>query len=257
MNREQIGWHAGDAARCEPEQPVPDSPCRLVLLGPPGVGKGTQGRLLSERFRSCHLSTGDLFRSVQCEGATSPAMKRALEAMEQGQLVSNEIVIAMIRERSACLRCRGGFLLDGFPRTVCQAEALADVLNELRVKLDAVVCYELPLEQIVDRLSGRRVCSACQAVFHVSNNPPTEVDVCDQCQSPLMQREDDQPKAIRVRMQAYEAETRPLIDFYERADQLMRVAATGSPQEIFTRTIQQLHRQACALTASEASSEAT
>ena len=251
MNREQIGWHAGDGTPCEPEQPLPDLPCRLVLLGPPGVGKGTQGKLLSEHFRSCHLSTGDLLRSVQCEGASSPAMKQALDAMERGQLISNEVIIAMIRERSACLRCRGGFLLDGFPRTVCQAEALEGVLEQLQVKLDAVVCYELPIEDIVARLGGRRVCGSCQAVFHITNQPPAAADTCDQCQGQLMQRDDDQPEAIRVRMRAYEAETRPLTDYYEGADLLLRIEATGSPQEIFERTVQQIERQRCALSGTE------
>ncbi|MGI9428951.1 MAG: adenylate kinase family protein [Bythopirellula sp.] len=257
MKRDQIGWQAGNGTPCEPEQPLPASPCRLVLLGPPGVGKGTQGSLLSERFRSCHLSTGDLFRSAQCEGASSPAMKQALAAMERGQLVSNEVVIAMIRERSACLRCQGGFLLDGFPRTVCQAEALRGVLEDLQVKLDAVICYELPIEEIVARLGGRRVCSSCQAVFHISNRPAAVANVCDSCQGQLVQRDDDQPEAIRVRLRAYEAETRPLTDFYERADKLLRVEATGTPQEVFDRTIKQLDRQSCALSTSEAVSEAT
>ena len=179
MNPDQAGWYSGGEIPCEPVPPLHDSPYRLVLLGPPGVGKGTQAKLLCERLRACHLSTGDLFRSAKCEGASSPAMKDALDAMERGELISNEVVIAMVRERSRCLRCQGGFLLDGFPRTVRQAEALEEVLDELNVKLDAAVCYELPVEEVVARLGGRRVCSSCQAVFHVSNHPPDVPNVCD------------------------------------------------------------------------------
>jgi adenylate kinase len=253
MNPDQASWYSGGEIPCELVPPLLDSPYRLVLLGPPGVGKGTQAKLLSERLRACHLSTGDLFRSAKCEGASSPAMKDALDAMEQGELVSNEVVIAMVRERSRCLRCQGGFLLDGFPRTVHQAEALEEVLEELNVKLDAAVCYELPIEEVVARLGGRRVCSSCRAVFHVSNHPPDVPNVCDFCRGRLVQRDDDQPEAIRVRMRAYEAETRPLTDFYEQARKLLRVQAAGSPKEIFDHTVKRLDLQRCAAAGNESS----
>jgi adenylate kinase len=212
----------------------------LVLLGPPGVGKGTQATLLCEQLRACHLSTGDLFREAKCGGTVSPAMQQALDAMQRGELASDELVIAMVRERGACLKCHGGFLLDGFPRTVQQAQELERMLTELGVELDAVVCFELPIEEIVERLSGRRTCSSCKAVFHVSALPPSIPGVCDRCEGRLIQRDDDQPDAIRVRMCAYEDETQPLIDHYASNGKLQRVSAAGSPEEIFDRTIKLL-----------------
>jgi adenylate kinase len=240
MNPLRVGWLSGGQIPCDPAPPLSD-PFRLVLLGPPGVGKGTQARLLCERLRACHLSTGDLFRAAKCEGASSPALRQALSAMQRGELVSDEIVIAMIRERFSCLHCQGGFLLDGFPRTIRQAEALEEMLTELDLKLDAVICYELPMEDIVPRLSGRRTCGSCQAVFHISASPPKVDSVCDHCSDRLVQRDDDQPKAIRVRMRQYEEETRPLIDFYERIGKLQRVQAVGNPEAIFAHTLKLLN----------------
>lgn len=240
MSPNRDGWLSGGELPCDPVPPLNHPPCRLVLLGPPGVGKGTQAKLLCERLLACHLSTGDLFRAAVCEGASSPAMKAALETMQRGELVSDELVIAMVRERSACLQCKGGFLLDGFPRTVRQAEELEIMLTELGVKLDAAVCFELPVEDIVARLSGRRTCGSCQAVFHVLSQPPKVPDVCDHCGSRLIQRDDDQPEAIRVRMRAYEDETLPLIAYYEHHGKLQRVLAAGRPDEILDRTIQLL-----------------
>ena len=237
MHAERDGWFSAGEVPCNPTPPLQMPPCRLVLLGPPGVGKGTQAKLLSKQLRACHLSTGDLFRAANCEGATSPAMRVALDAMQRGDLVSDELVIAMVRERSSCLQCQGGFLLDGFPRTVQQAEALEELLIELDLKLDAAICFELPIEAIVARLSGRRTCASCRTVFHVTAQPPRVRDICDHCGGPLMQRRDDHPETIRVRMRAYEDETQPLIDYYERRGKLQRVPAAGSPQEILSDTL--------------------
>ena len=159
----------------------PRRPFRVVLLGPPGVGKGTQAELLCKSLGTCHLSTGDVFRAAQCQSDPSPALKAALEAMRRGELVSDGLVVSMVSERSGCLGCGGGFLLDGFPRTVAQAEALDELLEQQGVKLDAVLSYELPLAEIVDRLSGRRTCSKCKAVFHQTARPPQKEGVCDLC----------------------------------------------------------------------------
>ena len=243
MNPKRTGWFSGGETPCDPIPPMEEPPHRLVLLGPPGVGKGTQAKLLCEELRTCHLSTGDLFRAASCEGTASPAMTEALAAMQRGELISDELVIAMVRERSTCMRCHGGFLLDGFPRTVRQAEALEELLTELKVELDAALCYELPVEEIVARLGGRRTCRACQAVYHVTSNPPAVADTCDDCGGVLFRRDDDDPEAIRVRMQVYEQETRPLIDFYVGSGKLQAVAAAGTPQEIFERTVAQLGEQ--------------
>ena len=240
MDTNRQGWFSGGEADCGPEAPLPSRPARLVLLGPPGVGKGTQAKLLCQSLRACHLSTGDLLRSAKCDGASSPAMKQALAAMQRGELISYELVIDMVRERTQCLSCLGRFLLDGFPRTVRQAKALEEILFELDVELDAALSFELPLEQIVSRLGGRRTCARCQAVYHMSSHQPLAADVCDLCQGPLVQRDDDRPESIRVRMQVYERETQPLVDYYRQHGKLRRVSAAGDPQEILRRTLKQL-----------------
>lgn len=237
MHAKRDGWFFAGEVPCDPIPPLRTPPCRLVLIGPPGVGKGTQAKLLSERLRACHLPTGDLFRAAKCDGTTSPAMREALDAMKGGALVSDELVIAMVRERSACLQCQGGFLLDGFPRTVQQAEALDDMLAELDAQLNAAICFDLPIEAIVARLSGRRTCDSCQAVFHVTAQPPRVRDICDHCDGPLIQRRDDRPEAIRVRMRAFKNETQPLVDYYERSRKLQRVQAAGGPQEVLSGTL--------------------
>jgi adenylate kinase len=207
------------------------------------VGKGTQAQLLLDSLGACHLSTGDLFRAAGCETEPSPAMLLALQAMRRGELVSDQVVVTMIRERSGCLRCRAGFLLDGFPRTVPQAEALDDVLAERRVSLDAVLAYELPLDEIVGRLSGRRTCSGCKAVYHVATQPPRDEGVCDRCGGRLYQREDDSPAAIRVRMRAYENSTRPLMEYYRRKGVVLTIPATGTPAEVLGRSLRALCAQ--------------
>jgi adenylate kinase len=209
------------------------------LLGAPGVGKGTQAALLDKELHVCHLSTGDVFRAAknhrECE--LSPAMKSALEFMRRGELVPDSFVLAMVGERSACLRCGGGFILDGFPRTLEQAEALAEFLKSERLALTAVINYELPVEQIVARLGGRLTCEKCKAVFNLTERRPKIAGLCDICHGKLLQREDDRPESIRVRLEAYDRSTLPLIQFYKRTGQLLTIAATGAPQEICSKTL--------------------
>ena len=158
-------------------------PRRLVLLGAPGIGKGTQAELLCKGLGTCHLSTRDVFRGAKsldpCE--RSPALDAALQYMRRGDLVPDGTVLDMVKERLRCLTCQGGFLLDGFPRTVVQAEALSQMLQEQHVFLEAVLSYDLPLEQVVARLSGRRTCGKCKAVFHVTGRPPKKAGICDHC----------------------------------------------------------------------------
>jgi adenylate kinase len=236
---DRAAWLKGGTARCSLPRPPNGEARRIVLLGAPGAGKGTQAELLSQSWGWCHLSTGDLFRAAKCteECARTPAVTAALQAMARGELVTDETVLAMVRERLRCLKCRGGFLLDGFPRTVAQANALAQLLAEERIPLDAVISYEMPLEVIVNRLGGRRTCASCKAVFHVQTNPPVTAGVCDQCGGKLIQREDDRPEAIRVRMEAYERSTAPLAEFYRERDLLMPISAEGSPMEVLQRTL--------------------
>lgn len=214
-----------------------------MLLGAPGVGKGTQAELLSERLGVCPLSTGDVFRAAKSRanaGQCSPAMAAALKQMAAGELVSDETVLALITERVQCLRCDGGFLLDGFPRTVAQAEALEKILEDNGIRLDAVLNYELPLESIVARLGGRRTCPNCKRVFHIETRPPEQPGLCDDCGLALIQRIDDRPEVIRVRMEAYQKSTVPLIEFYRRKGLLVTVEADKSPVEISERTLEAL-----------------
>src|SRR5436190_938617 len=160
-------------------------------------------------------------------------------------------LLALVAERISCLRCEGGFLLDGFPRTVTQAEALDTLLNQHKLKLGGVLSYELPLEEIVCRLSGRRTCPNCKAVFHTEARPSKLSGICDHCGGKLYQREDDRPESIRVRMQAYETSTAPLVDFYRRRKLLIPIPADGPPEEIFERSLQALRSQGRPAQASE------
>lgn len=240
-----MAWLQGPPAKCEH---VPDGdhpPYRIVLLGAPGVGKGTQADLLSQRLGACHLSTGDMFRAAgscpECE--QSPATKEALGYMRRGELVPDSIVWEMVRGRIACLQCSGGFILDGFPRTLGQARSLRGLMETQGLSLTAVVSYELPIAEIVTRLAGRRTCEKCKAVYHMSQRPPRVTERCDRCDGKLFQREDDLPESVRVRMETYEQSTAPLIDFYRKTGLLMRVAATGAPDEICQRTVAQLEPQ--------------
>ena len=214
----------------------------IILFGAPGVGKGTQAELLCANLGTCHLSTGDIFRAAKtlqpCE--RTPALTAALDYMKRGDLVPDQTVLDLVAERFGCLRCGGGFLLDGFPRTVAQAEALEKLLGSQKLNLNAVLSYDLPMEKVVSRLSGRRTCPGCKAVFHIEARPPKKEGVCDHCGGKLYQREDDRPESIRVRMEAYENSTAPLADFYRKRKLLVSVSAEGAPEDIFKRTLSAL-----------------
>lgn len=235
---ERSNWLKGPSVPCDPVSGV-SRRYNLILLGPPGVGKGTQAALLSERLGACHLSTGDIFRAARTlpECDRTPALNAAIDAMKRGHLVADETVVDLVRERAGCFSCNGGFLLDGFPRTVQQAEALEELLARERVALDAVVSYELPIDVIVARLAGRRVCPSCKAVYHTDTQPPATAGVCDACDSPLEQRDDDRPDAIRVRMETYGASTKPLADYYRTKGLLLTVESTGTPEEVYGRLL--------------------
>ena len=235
---DRAAWLKAGNAQCSvPPNPRP-APPRLILLGAPGVGKGTQAELLCAGLGVCQLSTGDIFRAAKCvcDLERSPAISDALGYMQRGELVPDETVLNLFRERTRCLQCCGGFLLDGFPRTVPQAEALDELLAHENIRLDAVLNYSLPIGTIVSRLGGRRTCSVCKAVFHVSTRPPRAADVCDHCGGALVQREDDRPEAVRVRMDAYERSTKPLIDYYAERGLVRTISAEGTPEEIYERT---------------------
>jgi adenylate kinase len=239
----RTAWLEGPSAPCY-SQPEVGCPWRLILLGAPGVGKGTQADLLHQRLGACHLSTGDVFRAAARSACTvTPAMVTALDFMRKGALVPDSTVWEMVRERSACLSCRGGFILDGFPRTLAQAESLQGLIQSEGWSLGAVVNYDLPLPEIVERLSGRRTCSQCKAVYHITRQPSRVEGACDRCSGRLFQREDDRPEAITVRMEAYERSTAPLINFYGELRLLVTIPATGTPDEICARTITALEKR--------------
>jgi adenylate kinase len=239
--RDRAAWLLGGEAHCNlPPQTVKRA-WRLVLLGPPGVGKGTQAEYLTRALGSCQLSTGDVFRAARHHPVPAgSAMEAAQICMACGKLVPDETVLALVRERDRCLHCSGGFLLDGFPRTVAQAQALDEILAAEHVKLDAVISLELPDKQLVARLSGRRTCANCKAVFHVTSHPPRVTGVCDHCAGPLFQREDDRPEAVSVRLAAYHAETEPVAAYYRRENLLLSVSGEGQPGDIFARTLDAL-----------------
>jgi adenylate kinase len=236
---DRTAWLKGGDFFCLMPPRIPRRrPLRLVLLGAPGVGKGTQAEMIHEFFGACQLSTGDVFRDAKnsCETNLSTTSRAALDFMRRGELVPDATVLDIVAERARCLRCSGGFLLDGFPRTVAQAEALEKLLEREKTKLDAVINYEMPIAKIVARLSGRRVCSHCKAVYHLASQPSQCPNICDRCGAKLIQREDDRPESVQVRMAAYEKSTRPLIDFYLERKLLRTINATGTPGEIFHRT---------------------
>ncbi len=239
----RAAWIQGGQTQCSPP-PVPSArPARLVLLGAPGVGKGTQADLLCQRLGACHLSTGDIFRAAKSPGQEerSAGLTEALAYMNKGLLVPDTTVLSIVRERVGCLKCPGGFLLDGFPRTVAQAEALEKLLAVEGLPLTGVVNFEMPIQEIVERLAGRRTCSGCKAVYHLVNCPPVKKDVCDRCGAALYQREDDRPESIRVRMNAYQESTLPLIQFYQQRGLLISIKADGTPPIVFQRTLAALN----------------
>jgi adenylate kinase len=198
--------------------------------------------LLNKRLRACHLSTGDIFRAAKgrAECELSPAMRAALEYMRRGDLVPDSTVWDLVRERGACLHCGGGFILDGFPRTLNQAQSLKALMINEGLALTAVVKYELPVVEIISRLSGRQTCARCKSVFHARERPPKVVGVCDRCGGKLFEREDDRPESIEVRLVAYEQSTAPLIEFYQNLGLLLPIAARGTPEEICQRTLAML-----------------
>ena len=245
VKNDRAVWFQGGGTTCSIPPGKRKKVARLVLMGPPGIGKGTQAQLLCKRLGICHLSTGDIFRSASVlKNQSTPALQTALHQMHSGELVSDTTVIDIVRERLKCLHCDGGFALDGFPRTIVQAEALEELMHEHNVNLTAVINYELSLEQIIARLSGRRVCSQCRTIFHLTQARSKVAGICDNCGKPLYQREDDRPESVRVRMRAYEQSTKPLIEFYQNRNQLLSVDANGAPNDICRRAITALRELA-------------
>jgi adenylate kinase len=203
----------------------------IVLLGPPGAGKGTQAKKIAEHYSLPHISTGDILRE-NISNNTSLGIK-AKSYMAKGELVPDELLITIIRDRLSKPDCSKGFLLDGYPRTVPQADALQMILTESNKKLDIVLNIDVDDEELIKRLSGRRVCSSCGMSYHMIFNPPKEDEICDKCKGKLYQREDDKPEAIRNRLIVYKKQTQPLIEYYTRKSLLRTVDGGKNIPEIF------------------------
>jgi len=202
----------------------------LILFGPPGAGKGTQSQFLVERFNIPQISTGDILRAA-VKDQTELGIKAKI-IMDAGGLVPDEVVLAIINERLGLLDCLNGFILDGFPRTIQQAEGLSSILVGMQKDIDHVVSLEVQNEEIVQRLSGRRTCSVCGKGYHSLYAPPKTLGVCDVCQGELVQRDDDKEDAIINRLTTYEKQTSPLKEYYERLGLLRSVKGTGSVDQI-------------------------
>lgn len=206
---------------------------KIVLFGPPGAGKGTQAGLLSEKFGAAHISTGDILREAVAKG--TEVGKKAKSYMDRGELVPDQVVIDIAKEKLAEIGNKG-FILDGFPRTVPQAAAFDGALAELGMPLDGVVSLCVPEEELVKRLSGRRICAGCSRPFHV-DSMPDDTGTCSACGEELVQRDDDKPEAVRNRLHVYESQTAPLIGYYRDKGLLIEVDAIGSVEQVFGRVI--------------------
>jgi len=206
---------------------------RVVMVGPPGAGKGTQARMLQTQRGIHQLSTGDMLRAAQQNG--SPLGREARRFMDEGKLVPDDLVIRMVEERLGSPEYAGGFVLDGFPRTVAQAKALDAMLARRGERLDAVISFSVPRAELIRRLAGRRVCRGCSAMYHVHFDPPATPDVCDRCGGQLYQREDDHEETIGRRLDVYEHETQPVLEYYRVAKLLRETQGTGTADEVFAR----------------------
>ena len=208
----------------------------IVFLGPPGAGKGTQAKRIAEKYGIPQISTGDMFREHLSKG--TELGQKAKEYMDKGQLVPDEIVLGMVEERLKQPDCEKGFILDGFPRTVPQAEALDKLLEKMGKKIDYAICIDVPDDELVKRLTGRRTCKKCGMMYHVMFKPPKEEGKCDVCGGELYQRADDNEETVRNRLKVYHEQTEPIIAYYEKKGVLHRVDGMGSIDEIFDRIVQ-------------------
>ena len=206
---------------------------RLILLGPPGAGKGTQAKMLREKFRKPQISTGDILRkSVQEDTALG---RKAKLFMNAGKLVEDDVVVGLIRERLVKEDCQSGFILDGFPRTIIQAEKLTETLKEMNLSIDTVIDFQVDTDELVNRLTGRSTCSDCGAMFHKISRPPLKIGICDGCGGSLYQRDDDKEETIKKRLEVYQNETAPLREFYRKQGNLKTAQGDGTVEEVFAR----------------------
>lgn len=211
---------------------------RLIMLGAPGAGKGTQAARVAERFRIPHISTGDIFRANIKNG--TELGKKAKSYMDAGELVPDELVCDLVADRIAQPDCGEGFILDGFPRTIPQAEALDEAVRKAGTPIDFAIDIEVPDEHIISRMGGRRACVSCGATYHVVYNPPKKEDICDRCGGKLVLRDDDRPETVKNRLDVYHAQTQPLIDYYKDKKVLVTVDGTQSMDDVFSAILEKL-----------------
>ena len=212
---------------------------KIIMLGAPGAGKGTQAINIAKEYHIPHVSTGDIFRA-NIKNETELGRK-AKSYMDAGKLVPDELTIGMLLSRISEADCSGGYVLDGFPRTIPQAESLKKALAERGEKIDFAVDIEVPDENIVTRMGGRRSCPKCGATYHIAFNPPKKENVCDECGAELTQRADDKLETVKSRLSVYHEQTQPLIDFYKKEGVLKEIDGTKSPKEVFADIMEVLN----------------
>ncbi len=208
----------------------------LILLGGPGAGKGTQAKKLIEKYGIPQISTGDILRAAVKEG--TELGRKAKSYMDQGKLVPDELIIDITEDRLKQPDCQNGYMLDGFPRTVVQADALDNLLKRMESKIDHVISIDVDKEELVKRLTGRRTCRQCGGMYHIMFNPPKKEGVCDKCDGELYQRDDDNEETVRSRLDVYEKQTHPLIQYYKEKGLLRPIDGVGSIDTIFNKIIQ-------------------
>ncbi len=204
---------------------------KIIMLGAPGAGKGTQAKMIADKYNIPHISTGDIFRANIKNG--TELGKKAKEYMDQGALVPDELTTNLVVDRIQQDDCANGYVLDGFPRTIPQAECLDAALKDLNDKIDFAINIEVPDENIVRRMSGRRACLSCGATYHIEHVPPKKEGICDRCSSKLVLRDDDKPETVLKRLGVYHEQTQPLIDYYSKADVLVDVDGTQEMMDVF------------------------
>ena len=208
---------------------------KIIMLGAPGAGKGTQAKMISEKYGLPHVSTGDIFRANIKNG--TELGKEAKKYMDQGQLVPDELTVKILLDRVAQDDCKNGYVLDGFPRTIPQAEVLEEALNKLGDKIDYAINVEVPDENIINRMSGRRACVNCGATYHVVYAPTKVEGICDKCGEKLILRDDDKPETVKSRLDVYHKQTQPLIEFYSKKNILKEVDGTVSMNDVFNNIV--------------------
>ena len=208
---------------------------KIIMLGAPGAGKGTQAKKIADKYQSPHISTGDIFRANIKEG--TELGKKAKSYMDQGQLVPDELTLELIMDRFQNPDCKNGYVLDGFPRTIPQAEALTEALAKKGETIDYAINVEVPDENIINRMGGRRACLACGSTYHIVYAPTRVEGICDRCGEKLVLRDDDKPETVKNRLNVYHNQTQPLIEYYTRQGKLAEVDGTQSMEDVFNAIV--------------------